>query len=109
MNTSNLPLTEELDFVYLLELMRPLHNEPRFAWLPELFSIIGPECLIKLCKYAGGECIKLPTSEELLHSIHSLQAFYNVYIKKSSTLSDVSENLQPTVARIKEIYDAEHC
>ena len=44
---SKLPLTEEIDFHYLLGLMPPLHNVPEFAWLPELFSIIGHEKLVK--------------------------------------------------------------
>ena len=69
----DLPITEELDFHYLLELMPPLHNIPEFAWLPELFSIIGYEKLIQLCKYAGGETIAIPTIEELTSSIESLQ------------------------------------
>ena len=49
-----LPITEELDFAYLLSLLPPLKDEPEFAWLPELFSIVGHESLIRLCKYAGG-------------------------------------------------------
>ena len=51
--SSKLPATEELDFAYLLELMPPLHNIEEFAWLPELFSIIGVEKLVLLCRYAG--------------------------------------------------------
>ena len=54
---SKLNRTEDLDFHYLLTLMPPLHNISQFTWLPELFSIIGHEGLIKLCKYAGGETI----------------------------------------------------
>ena len=45
---NKLPLTEELDFAYLLELMPPLHGQPEFSWLPELFSIVGHESLLKL-------------------------------------------------------------
>lgn len=84
-----LPITEELDFSYLLELMPVLHNEPGFSWLPELFSIIGPEKLINLCRYAGGEEIQIPTLEELSTSIEALQYFYDVRIKKSKYMSDV--------------------
>ena len=41
MTNKKLPITEELDFAYLLELMPPLHDIPEFSWLPELFAIIG--------------------------------------------------------------------
>ena len=44
--SSELPISEELDFQYLLQLLPPLENEPEFAWLPELFSIIGAKKLI---------------------------------------------------------------
>ena len=60
-----LSITEESDFAYLLELMLPLHNVPEFAWLPELFSIIGYEKLLLLCKYAGGETIAIPTIDQI--------------------------------------------
>lgn len=74
-------LNEENDFAYLLELMPVLHNVPEFAWLPELFSIIGAEALITLCKYAGGETIRIPTQQELSLSIKALQTFYDIDIK----------------------------
>ena len=61
MNNNELSIKDELDFQYLLQLLPPLENEPEFAWLPELFSIIGARNLITLSKYAGGETIKIPT------------------------------------------------
>ena len=64
-----LPIKDELDFQYLLQLLPPLENEPEFAWLPELFSIIGAKNLITLSKYAGGETIKIPTTEQLAQDI----------------------------------------
>ena len=90
---TNLPITEELDFAYLLELMPALHNQSEFAWLPELFSIVGAESLIKLCRYAGGEAIRIPTLTELSSSVEALQFFYDVKIKKSKTLQDIPEEL----------------
>lgn len=104
---NKLPITEELDFAYLLTLMRPLRNEPLYTWLPELFSIIGHERLIMLCKYAGGEVIQIPTVDELLKSIDALQWFYNVYISKKHNKSDIPIQLSMAVAKIKEVYDAE--
>ena len=65
MRRKQLPVTEELDFHYLLSLMPPLHDIDEFSWLPELFSIIGHEKLILLCKYAGGEVIRIPTIDQL--------------------------------------------
>lgn len=106
---SSLPLTEELDFHYLLELMLPLKDEPAFAWLPELFSIIGHERLIKLCKYAGGETIKIPTMEELSTSIDALQWFYDINIKHCKSWKDVPPNLIDAVKTIKKVYDARNC
>lgn len=100
-----LPITEELDFHYLLELMPPLHNVPQFAWLPELFSTIGHESLIKLCKYAGGETIRIPTLEELNDSIEALQWFHDVYITEEKLSIGIPYRLIPLVGKIKEVYD----
>lgn len=90
---NNLPITEELDFAYLLELMPVLHDQPGFTWLPELFSIIGPESLINLCRYAGGEVITIPTLEDLTTSVEALQFFYDVKIKKTKSVKDVPDEL----------------
>ena len=103
---SNLPLTEELDFAYLLELMPPLHDVPDFAWLPELFSIIGHEKLIVLCKYAGGETIKVPTLDQLTKSIEALQWFYDVYLVKRKQISEVPQEIAELVSKILEVYHA---
>lgn len=103
---SKLPITEELDFAYLLELMPPLHDVPEFAWLPELFSIIGHEKLILLCKYAGGESIKIPTTDELLNSVEALQWFYDIYINKTRDINEVPAKLIKLVNRISEVYNA---
>lgn len=103
---SELPITEELDFAYLLELMPPLHDVPEFAWLPELFSIIGYEKLILLCKYAGGEQIRIPTMDQLVNSIEALQFFYDVVVKHSKSEADVPEDTQMLYKKISEIYDA---
>ena len=90
---NNLPITEELDFAYLLELMPVLHDQTGFTWLPELFSIIGPESLINLCRYAGGEVITIPTLEDLTTSVEAFQFFYDVKIKKTKSVKDVPDDL----------------
>ena len=100
-----LPVSEELDFHYLLELMRPLHDVPQFAWLPELFSIIGHEKLILLCKYAGGESITIPTLEQLSESIEALQWFYDVEIKKTRGVGEMPYNIQYLFYKIKDVYN----
>lgn len=100
-----LPVTEELDFHYLLGLMPPLYDVPEFSWLPELFSIIGHESLIKLCKYAGGEQIRIPTLDELSKSIDALQCFYDVYIKKSKSESEIPDGLSELVDKIRVVYN----
>lgn len=101
----DLPLTEELDFHYLLSLMPPLHNVPEFAWLPELFSIVGYDSLIKLCKYAGGEQIRIPTLDQLTDSIEALQWFYDVHIKHCRQVAEVPPRLHRLFQLIWEIYD----
>ena len=100
-----LPITEDLDFSYLLGLMRPLHNLDEYSWLPELFSIIGYERLIELCKYCGGESIRIPTLDELSRSLDSLQSFYDVCIKKTRELDDIPATSFDLVQKIKEVYD----
>lgn len=100
MTPKELPITEELDFQYLLQLLPPLEDEEDFAWLPELFSIIGVKNLITLSKYAGGETIKIPTLEQLLRSIEALQWYYDVYIKKSKSSFEIPEELVGKVAVI---------
>ena len=105
--SSKLNRSEELDFHYLLSLMPPLHDVPEFAWLPELFSIIGHESLIKLCKYAGGETIRIPELQQLSDSVEALQCYYDVYIKHSSEESQIPSDLAELVSKIKEVFDAE--
>ena len=95
---------EDLDFAYLLELMRPLSNVPEYCLLPELFSIIGHENLLKLCKYAGGQTITLPTLDELKDAMYALQWFYDVDIKHTKDGSMIPENLVAVVNRIREVY-----
>lgn len=103
---NKLPITEELDFHYLLELMPPLHNESAFSWLPELFSVIGHDRLITLCKFAGGETIKIPTLEQLSVSVESLQWFYDTEISKRRTSDEILPQYRELVSKIKEIYNA---
>lgn len=106
MERNQLPITEEIDFHYLLGLMPPLHNIPEFAWLPELFSIIGHEKLVLLAKYAGGETITIPTIEQLLRSIDALQWFYDIHISKKKQLSEIPADLLDLYSKISEVYNA---
>jgi hypothetical protein len=100
----DLPVKDELDFQYLLQLLPPLENEPEFAWLPELFSIIGARNLITLCKYAGGETIKLPTMEQLAQDIEALQWYYDVFISRKKELGEIPSNLCALVMKIRDTY-----
>lgn len=102
---SKLPVTEELDFQYLLELMPSLHDIPNFSWLPELFTIIGHEDLIRLCKYAGGHTIRIPTLQELSDSVDALQWYYDVEISHTKNIVEVPICVLPLFTKIKEIYD----
>ena len=99
-----LPITEELDFQYLLELMRPLHSIPQFSCLPELFAIIDFDNFIDLCNYVGGETITIPTLEELSASLAALQWFYDVFIKHTKTVEDIPKQYAEMVGKIQKIY-----
>lgn len=107
MTSNKLSIPEELDFQYLLQLLPPLEDEEAFAWLPELFSIIGTEKLITLCKYAGGETIKIPTLNQLTEAIEALQCYYDVYIKKSKSSFDIPDELVGKVAVIVNTFNKE--
>ena len=102
--SNELNTTEELDFQYLLQLLPPLEDTPEFANLPELFSIIGAKSLIKLCKYAGGETIRIPTLSQLQRDIEALQWYYDTEIKRSKNSWDIPEELRDLVKKIKEAY-----
>lgn len=104
MSHKDLSIREELDFHYLLELMPPLHNVPEFAWLPELFAIIGHEKLIMLSKYAGGETITIPTLTDLLRSVDALQWFYDVNISKTRQAVEIPSELIELYSKIAEVY-----
>lgn len=102
--SKELNTTEELDFQYLLQLLPPLEDTPEFANLPELFSIVGAKSLIKLCKYAGGETIRIPTLSQLQRDIEALQWYYDTEIKRSKNAWDIPEELRDLVKKIKEAY-----
>lgn len=104
MTKNDLNLTESSDFHYLLALMTALHDEPGFACLPELFSIIGHEKLLLLCKYAGGTNVKIPTIEELSQAMEALRWFYQVYVIKRKYKKSIPQDLVPLVDKIVETY-----
>lgn len=104
MPSKDLSLTEELDFQYLLQLLPPLADTPEFAWLPELFSIIGAKNLITLCKYAGGETITIPTLDQLSKNIDALQWYYDVYITHKKELGEIPANICALVMKIRNVY-----
>lgn len=96
---------EDLDFAYLLELMRPLSHVSEYSLLPELFSIIGHENLLKLCKCAGGQTITIPTLSELKDAMYALQWFYDVDIKHSKQSNDIPLHLKDLIQKIREVYE----
>ena len=100
-----IPVREELDFAYLLELLPPLYETDSFEGLSELFSIIGHEKLLTLCKYAGGEYIKVPTLDQLDQAIDALQYFYDVHIAKTKDITEVPLIVLPIFFRIVNIYE----
>ena len=106
MASNKLSETEELDFHYLLTLMPPLYKLTEYAWLPELFSIIGHEKLILLSKYAGGETIRIPTLSEISMSVDALQWFYDINIAKTRQVSEMPEGINDIYLKILEVYSA---
>lgn len=106
MKDQKLTITESSDFHCLLELMLPLYNVEEFAWLPELFSIIGHEKLLLLAKYAGGETIRIPTIEEISASIQALDWYYRVYVTRKKRRKSIPHEYLDLVDKIKEVFDA---
>lgn len=100
-----LPITEELDFHYLLTLMPVLKDLPEYANLPELFSIVGYAKLVDLCRYAGGETIVIPTLAELSKSVNAIQWFYDVHIKKCKHDYEIPSIYVEEVSKIKTEFD----
>lgn len=100
---NELDITQTSDFHCLLELMLPLYAEEEFAWLPELFSIVGYEKLLLLAKYAGGETIKIPTLDQINFALQSLDWYYLVYICKKKKLNAVPKEYLETVNKIRTI------
>lgn len=103
---NELNITESSDFHCLLELMLPLYNVDEYAWLPELFSIIGYESLLMLSKYAGGSTIKIPTIAEISKAIEALEWYYRVYVVKNKYQKSIPSNCVDLVNKIKEVFDA---
>lgn len=102
--TTELSLKETSDFACLLELMMPMNDDPQFACLPELFSILGHEKLLLLAKYAGGTQVRIPTVEELNDAIESLQWFYNIHITKTKKFTHAPFKCRPAILRLEEVY-----
>lgn len=106
MNNHKLDIAESSDFHCLLELMLPLYDVDEFAWLPELFSIIGHERLLLLMKYAGGSTIKIPTLDQLNHAIEALDWYYKVYVTRKKRRKSIPVEYIDLVDKIKEVFDA---
>lgn len=107
-NDDRLPICESSDFHYLLTLLPALKSVPEYRWLPELFSTLGYEKLVELCRYAGGETITLPTLQTLSNSIDALELFYNVYLTHKQAPSDIPTELNNDVQKIRLIFNAQN-
>ena len=106
MKSEKLDITQTSDFHCLLELMMPLYSMPEYAWLPELFSIVGYEKLLTLSKYAGGEIIRIPTVEEISNALEALDWYYKVYIAHCKYRKSIPTEYVDMVNKIKEVFDA---
>jgi hypothetical protein len=81
--------------------MPAMKDEPGFELLPELFSIVGYESLILLCKFAGGETITIPTLEELTQNIDALQWYYDININKTKKLHEIPPELYDVYKKVE--------
>lgn len=106
MKNEKLSLTDEINLHYLLELMPPLFDVPEYALLPELFSTIGIDSLLALCKYAGGETVKIPTLSELSDAILALDMFYNIELLHKPYNDTTSDSVVNLYKKIKSVYDS---
>ena len=108
MKNNTLPITDEINMHYLLELMPPLYSIPEYALLPELFSIVGIDSLLSLCKYAGGETVRIPTLSELSDAISALDVFYTQDILHKEYTDKTNETIRRLYGEIKKIYDSQN-
>ena len=106
MSKTQLSLTETSDFHCLLELMMPLYEIEEYSWLPELFSVIGHDSLILLCKYAGGSTIKIPTLDEVSEAIEALQWYYDTHLLHKKKKTEIPVRYRNMVAKIAEVMNA---
>lgn len=106
MKEAKLDITQTSDFHCLLELMLPLYDIEEFAWLPELFSIIGHEKLLLLIKYAGGETVKIPTLSQIENALEALDWYYRVYVTHRKYRKSIPIQYRQLVEKIKETFDA---
>lgn len=53
-------------------LLYKLKNVPKFSTLSELPYLLDRDNLLKLCKYLGGQTIRIPTIEELNNMMRTL-------------------------------------
>lgn len=106
MKAKKLDITQTSDFYSLLELMVPLYQVESFAWLPELFSILGHEKLLLLSKYAGGATITIPTLDQINEALEALDWYYKVYVTKKKRRKSIPIQYLDLVDKIKEVFDA---
>lgn len=105
----NNSLIEAKDFSMVLALLPALTNEYKYKGLDKLFSIIGIDRLILLCKYLGGQTIKIPTLNQLTLIITSLQWYLDVYVLKTKEEYEIpqDERIRSNIKDIKEEMDSQ--
>lgn len=108
MKNEKLSLTDEINLHYLLELMPPLYELPEYALLPELFSTVGIDSLLALCKYAGGETVRIPTLSELSDAMLALDMFYTIELLHKPYTDSTSKSVEKLYRKIKAVYDSKN-
>lgn len=102
-----LPEKEQLDFTMLLQLLPLIEEDGDYKDFAALFSIIGIDKLLLLCKYKGNATIKIPTLQELTAEIDALQWYSDIYISHIKTEEDIPDGnrMKGRVSKIWHIID----
>lgn len=96
--------------VYSLALfaLYKLTDSPEYSSISELIYVLDRENFFNLCKFFGGQTIKIPTLEEIEELMQTLSVFYSInvdkveYEKAFKNLKDSNDSVN--ISKIKKIY-----
>lgn len=102
------------NLIYALQFLFPLKNDADYAAVPELLPFVGLDGFLHLCKYFGGQSIKIPTLSELNSLLVAIELYTKIHVRNMTeetalhqTLREIGElpaDAYKTYKRIAELY-----